>query len=143
MREMKELTSESEAVQELRDRMRDVVGKRWMVALWCVDDTEKEGEPNLLRFVGKITWKFPVGDFKRSLQLLANYLEEQTKLTVPPEPPPLKLASFDDLLAEMDPDATPEFIETEGKEEEVEEDDVPVYEPMSIDELIKKRTEKN
>lgn len=101
---LKQLLSEQEAVEEARRIINSVLGKRWMIAVWCVDEVEKKDEPNMLRLAGKTTWQFPQGDFEESLRLLRNCLHEETTAGKPPVPPPLKMASFLTLASEEERD---------------------------------------
>ena len=92
--ELKQLLTEQEAIDEVRKIVNSVLGKRWMVAVWCVEEADRSNEPNVLKLAGETTWRFPQGDFKESLRLLREKLDEQLKAESPPVPTPLEMAPF-------------------------------------------------
>lgn len=94
MEGLKQLLNESEALEEVRRIINSAIGKKWTVAVWCVDEAEKPGEPNMLRLAGVTTWQFPIGDFGKSIDLLRNKLDEQAKSDQPAVPVPLEMAPF-------------------------------------------------
>lgn len=87
------MVSEEQAVREVEEIVNSVLGKRWMVAAWCVE--EGSDGKFALRLAGKVTWQFPAGDFDESLRLLRSCLDEETRSGGQTAlPPPLELASF-------------------------------------------------
>lgn len=149
----KELTSEREALDEARGAINDALGRRWMIAVWSVVNDDK-GEPKTIEPVRRITWKFPTGDFERSVDLLRDSFGEEKGAKVPPVPPPLKMADFGvfDGEEEKDTDVAPEHVEPEKSEplplvekleplSLVKEGDFP--KPLSIAEFMESRERKS
>ena len=91
---LKQLLSEQEAIDEVRTIINSVLGKRWMIAVWSVEESELPNEPNLLKLAGETTWRFPQGDFQESLRLLREKLDEQVTAKKPAVPAPLEMAPF-------------------------------------------------
>jgi len=92
----KQLLTEQEAFNDVSEAITSVLGKRWMVAVWCVDHVEENGKPplDMLRLVSRTTWRFPHGNFEESLRLLRDNLDEEKQAGEPPVPSPLKMAPF-------------------------------------------------
>jgi len=109
---LKQLLTEQEAISEVREIVNSVLGKRWMIAVWCVEETEGKGEPNLLRLAGEVTWRFLLGDFEESLRLLREKLDEQLEAERPPVPTPLEIAPF--LLEDSEEREELENVKLEG-----------------------------
>lgn len=87
------MVSEEQAAREVEEIVNSVLGNRWMVAAWCVE--EGSDGKFALRLAGKVSWEFPVGDFDESLRLLRSCLDEETRSGGQTAlPPPLELASF-------------------------------------------------
>ena len=101
---LKQLLTEQEAVDETREAIASVSGKRWMIAVWCVDQAEENGKPpsDMLRLVSRTTWRFPHGNFEESLRLLRENLDEEMRAGEPPIPTALEMAPFvfDDMVVE-------------------------------------------
>jgi len=108
---LKQVISEQEAIDGLREMVQKVFGKRWMVVVWEVEE-DAEGR-GTLGFVGRMSWKFPVGDFPKCVEMLKADLERETEATLPLVPPPLDTADW--LKAkEISTDDDMEEIETDG-----------------------------
>jgi len=90
---LNQLLSEAEAVAEVKKHMLNLQGNGWMVAFWMVRE-EKEKEKNTLIFPGRTTWKFPVGDYEKCIEMLKNHMEEEVKAGKPPIPAPLDVADW-------------------------------------------------
>jgi len=94
MAEFKQLSSEEEALEDVRVNVEAVIGMRWMAAVWCIDEVAQKGEPEVVRLVGRTTWNFPRGSFGASIGLLHDSLSDEGQSQRPPRPAPLKLAPF-------------------------------------------------
>ncbi len=92
--EMKQLTSEREAVDQLREEINAVLGKRWMVAIWCADEVGENGKPDLVALSGRTTWCFPKSGFEEAIRLLSENLEVEQKTDTLSVPGPLEMAPF-------------------------------------------------
>lgn len=93
-REMgKQNTTEREALDDVRMAINDVLGKRWMVAVWCVEaeDISKKHEVKMVR---RVTWKFPTNDMEVAAKIMQKSCEEERDASSPPIPPPLEMADF-------------------------------------------------
>jgi len=90
----KQLLSEQEALNDVREAINEVLGNRWMIAVWCVEEAAKEGEPNIFRPVKRITWRFPSEDYAAGIGKLCATMFEEKRSTTPPLPVPLKVADF-------------------------------------------------
>jgi hypothetical protein len=112
----KELTTESEALDELTNAVNAVIGKRWMFALWTVTDDDK-GVPKTVTLEKRLTWKFPAGDFNVAMDQLRSSIDDETEALVPPVPPPLKMADFGVEEVPLERDVAKELLEREEKEE--------------------------
>jgi len=112
----KMLLTEQEAINEARAIINSVLGKRWMIAVWCVEEDEQK---NLLRLAGKTSWRFPQGDFEESLRLLREKLEEELKARKPAVPAPLEMAPFlgEEIDLENEESMDKLFRERQGGEE--------------------------
>ena len=113
----KQFIAESEALDAVRRAINKVLGKRWMIAIWNVEEAAKEGEPNILKLKSKVTWRFPTGDYAESLRLLEKVIKEEVEETISAPPKPLEMADF--LMDE--------------EKEEVEVNNPPVDEPSMTD----------
>ena len=91
----KQLLTEPDAIEEVREALSSVLGKRWMLALWVVDEEQQDGKVNLhTRLVNRTTWRFPHESIEESLQSLGENLEEEKQTGEPPVPAPLDVAPF-------------------------------------------------
>ena len=99
----KQLTSEQEAVDQLREEINAVMGKRWMVAIWCAEGivgVEQNGifkqssKQDLVVLSNRTTWRFPQGGFEEAVNLLRENLEVEQKTDVLSVPSPLEMAPF-------------------------------------------------
>lgn len=90
----KQLLLEQEAVDDVREMINSVLGKRWMIAVWCMDQAEQNSEPVLMSLASRTTWHFPHGCFEESLRLLRENLDMELQASEPPVPAPLEMAPF-------------------------------------------------
>ena len=127
----KQLLSEQEAVSEVSEGIASASGKRWMIAVWCMDQAEENGKPpsDVLRLVNRTTWRFPRESFEESLRLLRENLDEEMQAGEPPVPTPLDPAPFVLHKGGVDPDDgryyDAEDEETESKKDEPHLDELP------------------
>lgn len=92
MNDAKQMVTEKDALEALREGINRVVGQRWMVCVWRVD----KGAVDLAH---RTTWDFPTGDFDVCMEQLKEALNEEKKATTPAVPPPLEIAKFLDTAA--------------------------------------------
>ena len=93
--EAKQLSTEQEAMEQVQEAINTVSGKRWMVAVWCVDGVEQEGKPDLIMLANRTTWCFPQLGFEEACwSLRENLREERLVADALSVPAPLEMAPF-------------------------------------------------
>jgi len=97
----KQLSTEDEALEDVRTNVEAVIGMQWMAVVWCVEDGW-EDDLQSIRLVGRTTWRFPREKFEAAVELLRENLEAEKRDGEPDRPSPLKLAPFVSDLADGD-----------------------------------------
>jgi len=94
----RQMLSEREAVNDVRVAINEVLGGRWMIAVWKVDDSIKSNEPPKLSLVRRTCWKMPMDLFDVAVGQLARSIAEETlhnsQFDNPLPPAPLQIADF-------------------------------------------------
>ena len=88
---LKQMISEEEAVVKVRETMLGLQGDRWMVSFWRVVEGK---EQNTLSFAGRVSWRFPVGDYEKCIEMLKENMDAEVKASKPPVPAPLDVADW-------------------------------------------------
>jgi len=88
---LEQILSEEEAVAKVKETVLDLQGDRWMVAFWRVEEGK---EQNTLSFAGRVSWKFPIGDYEKCVEMLKENMEGEVKAAKPPIPAPLDVADW-------------------------------------------------
>jgi len=95
----KQILTEAEALEGVRQRINESIGKQWMVAVWCVEPSDEKDTPAKLR-MKRLSWKFPQADYMECVNMLQKTMLAETTPTYAEPPAPLELAPF--LKEELD-----------------------------------------
>jgi len=85
------ISEEQDGLDAVTKAINEVLGKKWMIAIWVVEPDEKGGEDKR-KLKKRVSWRYPTGDFDHAVKSLKSSLDDE--IGVVQKPKALSMADF-------------------------------------------------